>query len=86
MVVSVHARVAADVSTAYAVRSRDLACGTSAAGRRIAVFRVFRTLRVRYMGCTMELEAHLGRSGTASWMFLRMVLVSSAVACVFKYP
>lgn len=31
-------------------------------------------------------EAHLRCSGTASWMFLHMVLVSSAVAFVLKSP
>ena len=52
-------------------------------------FFVFFAFFDRYVSVTrvhVEPEAHLRCSGTASWMFLHMVLVSSAVAIVLKSP
>ena len=62
------------------------ACRALSPGGAASLFSRFSTVTCPLHECIVEPEAHLRRSGTVSWMFLHVVLVSSAVAFVLKSP
>ena len=62
------------------------ACRALSPGGAASLFSRFSTVMCPLHECIVEPEAHLRRSGTVSWMFLHVVLVSSAVAFVIKLP